>query len=198
MAFLRTAVGVAVAVAVSALSGCSGEADGPAATPPTQVVGLEASVPATPAGFVPRDAEARDFDLQQYTASLSISPDADRTVMEAGGFRRGLVRAWSKAEGGTAVTVYVFEMGDAAGAAALQEHFVVDGQKLLQANEFAVPGVDGAQGASYDRGTPAAPTRVHAVYLTSGPRFFNILASHLDTSAGPEVALDFARLVAAR
>jgi len=182
-----------VAAAAMAVTACGSGGDAPTAgsTDPA------AALPEPPPGYVARLEESGGFDLDRYAAELSIAPDADRAVLEAAGFTRGAVRAWSRAEGGVAVTVYVFGLGDAAGAAAVQEHFVVDGRELLGADAFEVPGIAGAQGASYDRGTAAAPTRVHAVYLTNGPLFVNVLASHLDTGAGPDVAVEFARRAAA-
>lgn len=172
-------------------------APAPAAPAPAAPADLAAAVPEPPAGFQPIDERSREFDLEQYATGLSVAPDGDRAALSGAGFRRGLFRAWTSTAGGLVVALYLFELGDADGAAEVQEHFLVDGKELLGTAPFEVTGVPGAQGASYGGGTAVTPTRVHAVYLTDGPLFYNLLASHADLSAGPEAAIAFARQVAA-
>lgn len=190
----RWAGAVALSLALAATA-CSGDDGATTAVTTTSVVttDLAAAVPEPPAGFQPIPERSRDFDLDQYATGLSLAPDGDRAALTAAGFRRGLLRAWTATEGGVAVALYVFELADGKGAAAVQEHFVVDGRALLQTTPFEVTGVPGAQGASYAGGTPEAPTRVHAVYLTSGPMFLNLIASHADAAASPDTAIAFAR-----
>lgn len=158
---------------------------------------LAAAVPEPPAGFELLDERSLDFDLDEYATGLSVAPDGDRAALADAGFDRGLLRAWSATAGGLSVAVYIFRLADAAGARAVQEHFVVDGRALLQTTPFEVPGLAGAQGASYGGGRAEIPTRVHAVYLTKGRLFYNVLASHADLAAGPDAARAFAAQVVA-
>ena len=185
------AVAAAVATAL-ALSACGG--GGGAPEPPA----LAGVVPGPPPGLVARPDRSVDFDLARYTASLSVAPERDREVLSGAGFRSGLRRVWADPAGGLVVDLYAFELADEAGAAAVLEAFVADGGALLSATPFEVPGLPGARGATYTGGTADAPTVVHAVYLTRGAVLANVLASHADRGAGPEVAIDVARRVAAQ
>ena len=192
------ALAVASLAVVLALAGCSGGGGPTGARPPSTAfsAGLDAAVPEPPPGYELLDERSLDFDLERYATGLSVAPDGDRAALSAAGFGRGVLRAWTSTAGGLVVAVYIFELADADGARSVQEHFVVDGRELLDTTPFEVPGVAGAQGATYGGGTPESPTRVHAVYLTRGRLFYNVLASSADLSAGPGPAADFARQVA--
>lgn len=204
---MRSAPARVVATAALAWGGCTSQAPpAPAASTSTTAAaptgtrpGVEPAlvVPEAPPGFAAIVERSQAFDLDTYAAELSVASADDRLVLEAAGFREGVVRSWFGERDQAIVALYAFRLADQAGAEAVQAHFVTDGATVLRTTPFALDDPPGAVGASYDGGRPGAPTRVHAVYLVRGAVLYNVVASHTDTAAGPGVAVDFARRVAA-
>jgi len=134
-------------------------------------------------------------DLTRLLEQFSDAPTEDRAILEGARFKGGYTRGWLRATPRSFLGVFVFELGDEAGARAARDLFAAQNVAKKNASRFAVHGIADAIGESYTQeveGEP--PERVHLVAFVRGPRLYQVSGQFSDEQAPVDETVAFAKI----